>query len=79
MDQDVIIDYINRTGLDEYINAEIDRIEQEVRDHLNNRSREKEDQTAVLNAKRKGKATTAIAGNDPKDSSRSKNYRILKR
>ena len=57
MSQDVIIDYINRTGLDEFISLEIDRIEAEIKNHLNNRSKEKDEQTAVLNAKKRGKAT----------------------
>jgi hypothetical protein len=86
MPQEVIVDYINRTGLDEFINNEIDRIGDEIRDHLKSRSKGKEEQTAILNSKKDGKTTTAIGGsenkksaNESKDSSKTKAYRILKR
>lgn len=79
MPQDIIIDYINRTGLDEYINSEIDRIGNEIREHLKTRSKEKEEHTAILNAKKKGKAANPIGTSDSKDSSKTKAYRILKR
>lgn len=77
MDRGEIVDYVRRSGLDEFIDDEIDRIEKEIQEHLTSRNRESDEESTTYLDGKKNRSGTSSKGN--KDDSRSKNFRIVKR
>ena len=81
MDRGAIVDYIKRVALDEFIDQEIDRIEEEIRNHVRGRAKEKDETTEFLTAAKEAKAKPATPGiaKPEKDRAGGQNFRIVKR
>ncbi len=81
MDRGAIVDYIKRVALDEFIDQEIDRIEEEIRNHVRGRAKEKDETTEFLTAAKEAKAKPATPGiaKPEKDKAGGQNFRIVKR
>lgn len=77
VDQHLIVDYIQRAGLDQIFDAEIDKIQEEIREHLSTRGKEKEDRTTFLDKEKISEVSKAPKSN--KEVSQSKNFRVVKR
>jgi hypothetical protein len=79
MDRSAIVEYIRRVALDDFIDQEIDRIEEEIRNHLRDRAKEKDETTEFLTAAKRAKASTPGIQKPEKEKSGSQNFRIVKR
>jgi hypothetical protein len=78
MDKGEIVDYIRREGLDAVIDAEIDRIHEEITNYLKMRENEIEnEESAAGGSTLKSKKSKSKKQN--KDENGSKNYRIVRK
>jgi hypothetical protein len=77
LDHTVIVDYIHRAGLDQFIESEMDRIRNEIKEHLGKRTKDREEPTHFLSDSTKQK--DGITGRAKDATSRSRNFRIIKR
>lgn len=67
MPHDLIFDYITRAQLDEFIEEEIDRITEEIKEHLAKRTQERAEYLSQLSAKKRAKTADGLSaiGKDP--------------